>query len=132
MKIILFSRQGLAFGRKELCALRDAVQKFGFDYAVNEEFAAVLRQEADWVIPAQNCYGAQLGPQPAEAVMVCYGGDGTLLAGVHRMGEERIPVVGINAGHLGFRNLFVVISVLSVIACVLAFVIKDKTIGTEK
>jgi len=37
-----------------------------------------------------------------------------------------------NAGHLGFRNLFVVISVLSVIACVLAFVIKDKTIGTEK
>ncbi|MBR0331439.1 MAG: NAD(+)/NADH kinase, partial [Alistipes sp.] len=73
-----------------------------FDYAVNEEFAAVLRQEADWVIPAQNCYGAQLGPQPAEAVMVCYGGDGTLLAGVHRMGEERIPVVGINAGHLGF------------------------------
>ena len=102
MKIILFSRQGLAFGRKELCALRDAVQKFGFDYAVNEEFAAVLRQEADWAIPAQNCYGAQLGPQPAEAVMVCYGGDGTLLAGVHRMGEERIPVVGINAGHLGF------------------------------
>lgn len=102
MKIILFSRQGLAFGRKELCALRDAVQKFGFDYAVNEEFAAVLHQEADWVIPAQNCYGAQLGPQPAEAVMVCYGGDGTLLAGVHRMGEERIPVVGINAGHLGF------------------------------
>ena len=37
-----------------------------------------------------------------------------------------------NAGHLGYRNLFVVISVLSVIAAILAFVIKDKTIGTEK
>lgn len=33
---------------------------------------------------------------------------------------------------LGFRNLFVIISILSVIAAILAFVIKDKTIGTEK
>ena len=33
---------------------------------------------------------------------------------------------------MGFRNLFILISVLSVIACVLAFIIKDKTLGTEK
>lgn len=33
---------------------------------------------------------------------------------------------------MGFRNLFVLISALSVIACILAFVIQDKTIGTEK
>ena len=35
-----------------------------------------------------------------------------------------------NAEAMGYRNLFVVISVLSVIAAVLAFLIKDKTIGT--
>ena len=40
--------------------------------------------------------------------------------------------MGGNPESMGYRNLFVVISVLSIIAAVLAFVIKDKTIGTEK
>ena len=34
--------------------------------------------------------------------MICYGGDGTLLEGVHRLHGAPIPVMGINAGHLGF------------------------------
>ena len=34
--------------------------------------------------------------------MVCYGGDGTLLEGVHRLCGAPVPVMGINAGHLGF------------------------------
>ena len=34
--------------------------------------------------------------------VVCYGGDGTLLEGVHRLCGAPIPVMGINAGHLGF------------------------------
>ena len=34
--------------------------------------------------------------------MVCYGGDGTLLEGVHRLCGAPMPVLGINAGHLGF------------------------------
>ena len=43
-----------------------------------------------------------MGPQPAESVLVCYGGDGTLLDGIHRLGGAEIPVIGINSGHLGF------------------------------
>jgi len=34
--------------------------------------------------------------------MVCYGGDGTLLDGVRLLGGAPVPVVGINAGHMGF------------------------------
>lgn len=37
-----------------------------------------------------------------------------------------------NAEAAGYRNLFIVISVLPVMAAVLAIVIKDKNIGTEK
>ena len=46
-----------------------------------------------------------------------------------------MPIILAAAGAnpvLGYRNLFVVISVLSVIAAVLAFLIKDKTIGTTE
>jgi len=44
-----------------------------------------------------------------------------------------MPIILTAAGAdqaMGFRNLFVLISILSIIACVLAFIIKDETIGT--
>ncbi len=46
-----------------------------------------------------------------------------------------MPIILTAAGAnqvMGYRNVFILISVLSVIAAVLAFVLKDKTIGTEK
>ena len=35
-------------------------------------------------------------------LVITLGGDGTLLEGVHRLCGAPIPVMGINAGHLGF------------------------------
>lgn len=39
---------------------------------------------------------------PDVELLVCVGGDGTLLRGLHAFGFPDIPVVGINTGHLGF------------------------------
>lgn len=102
MKIILFSRAQIAHTPEEIRQLFDAIELFGFDYAVNEEFAPVVRQTAGIELPPERIYGRHIGKQPAETVMVCYGGDGTLLEGVHRLCGAPVPVMGINAGHLGF------------------------------
>ena len=80
----------------------DAIARFGFDYAVNEEFAPQIERLTGISIDAAHRYGRPMGPQPAESVLVCYGGDGTLLDGIHRLGGAEIPVIGINSGHLGF------------------------------
>ena len=34
--------------------------------------------------------------------MLCLGGDGTLLEGIHRLSDKSTPVAAINLGHLGF------------------------------
>ena len=102
MKIILFSRAQIAHTPEEIRQLFEAIDASGFDYAVNEEFAPVVRQTAGIALPPEKVYGRHIGEQPAGTIMVCYGGDGTLLEGVHRLCGAPIPVMGINAGHLGF------------------------------
>ncbi len=102
MKILLFSRSQPGRSAEELRRLLDALDRCGLDYDVNEEFAAELRTLTGRDIPASETYGARIGEQPAGTTMVCYGGDGTLLEGVHRLGGAPTPVLGINAGHLGF------------------------------
>ena len=102
MRILIFSRRQVAHTREELEQLFAAVDRFGFDCLVNDEFADCVREQTGRDIPAAQRYGDRVGPQPEGSVMVCYGGDGTLLEGVHRLEGAPIPVLGINAGHLGF------------------------------
>lgn len=102
MKIILFSRRQIAHTTEELNQLFAALERFGFDYTVNTEFADFVHELTGRTIPAEKRYADTVGPQPDGSIMVCYGGDGTLLEGVHRLSGAPIPVMGINAGHLGF------------------------------
>ncbi|MBQ7856498.1 MAG: NAD(+)/NADH kinase [Alistipes sp.] len=105
MKIALFSRPRAELRIDDIDRIFSAIEKWGMDYTVNEEFAESVSTLTGRNIPATNRYGQELGEQPADTVMVCYGGDGTLLEGVHRLGGQAIPVVGINSGHLGFLAL---------------------------
>ncbi len=105
MKIILFSRKGITPRTEDIEQIFGAIEHYGFDYAINRAFAENIEKLTSRTIPAQFVYEGELGEQPADSVMVCYGGDGTLLEGVHRLNGADIPVVGINGGHLGFLAL---------------------------
>ena len=105
MKIILFSRKGITLRTEDIDEIFGAIERYGFDYAINRAFAENIEEHTSRIIPTEFIYDGEVGEQPADSVMVCYGGDGTLLEGVHRLGGADIPVVGINGGHLGFLAL---------------------------
>ena len=105
MKIVLFSRKSIALRSEDIDKIFGAIERYGFEYAINKEFAENIAEHSLRTIPTEYIYDEEVKTQDQEAVMVCYGGDGTLLEGVHRLGGIDIPVVGINGGHLGFLAL---------------------------
>ncbi len=102
MKILLFSRRGVVHAADELRRTFAAIERHGFDFAVNKEFADAIRALGVAPIPAGKEYDSEACPAAEAQVMVCYGGDGTLLDGIRLLGGAPVPVVGINAGHMGF------------------------------
>ena len=105
MKIILFSRPLSQAHRDKIVQIFAAIEHYGFDWAVNKEAAECIEQFAERTITPNQRYGQSIGDITTDAVMVCYGGDGTLLEGIHRLNGNAIPVVGINSGRLGFLAL---------------------------
>ena len=111
MRIILFSRPQVRHAGQERQRALDMNRIFGecrrhgFRLSVNSEFATVL---ADFPrlfgtdVPPYDTYGDKTGHIDTPAVMVCYGGDGTLLEGASRLDGQAVPVVGINSGRMGF------------------------------
>ena len=102
MKIVLFSRPQIAHTVEDLGRLMRLIDHYGFDFAINQEFAEVIESMLGIKIESEKIYGDTTGEQPTESIMVCCGGDGTLLEGIHRLSDKNIPVAGINFGHLGF------------------------------
>lgn len=110
MKILLFSRIRTAHDPVELRRVVDSIRRHGFEFAVNEEFSAPLQralQAAGQGAQAESLpsYGDRYEGDSAGCVMVCLGGDGTLLEGARRLAGAAIPVVGINSGRLGFLTM---------------------------
>ena len=105
MKIILFSRPLTEVHKDKICRIFATIERYGFDFSVNKQAVPSIEQLCERTITPEQRYSTDIGEQNQEAVMVCFGGDGTLLDGVHHLGGRDIPVVGINSGRLGFLSL---------------------------
>ena len=84
MKIILFSRKGITPRTEDINEIFGAIERYGFDYAINKAFAENIKEHALRTIPTEFIYDGEIGEQSSDSVMVCYGGDGTLLEGAAR------------------------------------------------
>ena len=102
MKIILFSRPQIDHKAEDLKRLFSLIESFGFDYAINEEFAPVVESLLGMNVDAENIYRQVIETDGVESLLLCLGGDGTLLEGVHRLADKSVAVAAINFGHLGF------------------------------
>ena len=102
MKIILFSRPQIDHRADDLERLFSLLERYGFDYALNEEFAHVVESLLGWKLDSAKIYGQSIEADGTESLLLCLGGDGTLLEGVHRLRDKSMPVAAINFGHLGF------------------------------
>lgn len=105
MKIILFSRPLSELHRQLVNEIFAAIERYGFDFAINIEAVGTIEALTGRIIAPEKSYSQTVGNCTDKAVMVCFGGDGTLLEGIHRLGDNNIPVVGINSGRLGFLAL---------------------------
>ena len=109
MRIILFSRPQVRHVAEDVALIFGECRRHGFQLSVNEEFSAMagelIRAGSDGHTPEYpewDTYGTHVGRIDGPAVMVCYGGDGTLLEGASRLDGQPIPVAGINSGRMGF------------------------------
>ncbi len=102
MKIALFSRDRVKHKKNELQQIFAAIAKYNMEYCVNEEFAPIIKRLIGVEIEESKIYSTTIQELPPESVMVCYGGDGTILEGLYRLQGQRVAVVGINSGRLGF------------------------------
>ncbi|MFI3316917.1 MAG: NAD(+)/NADH kinase [Rikenellaceae bacterium] len=102
MKIALFSRDRVEHKKDEVERIFAAISKYDMQYTVNEEFVPIIKKMIGINIPDEAIYGSTMESLPPNSVMLCYGGDGTILEGLHRLDGQSVAVVGINSGRLGF------------------------------
>ena len=79
--------------------LFDALVKYGDEFIIDEPFYKFIKENG-FTVPQPK--GFITGDDFTADFAISFGGDGTLLRTASRVGRKEIPILGINAGRLGF------------------------------
>ncbi len=93
MNIDIYTRGGEYFTQDHYKELKAQADRLGFRLSFSSEVAQSLDFEVEG-INQQIAHDAD--------ILISYGGDGTLLAAVAQLKGRKIPILGINSGHMGF------------------------------
>ena len=99
MKFAIFGNKHQTKKSESIGMLFDAIAKRGDSYAIDKSFYEFLCKEQ---IARPNPQELITDNNFAADVAISFGGDGTLLRTASRVGSKSIPILGINAGRLGF------------------------------
>ena len=99
MKFAIFGNKHQSKKSKSIEQLFAAIVKFGDTFIIDEPFYRFLLGEG-FSVPTPE--GLINGNDFTADIAISFGGDGTLLRTASRIGEKEIPILGINAGRLGF------------------------------
>lgn len=99
MKFAIFGNKHQTRKSESIAALFEAITRRGDSYAIDKPFydflcAEQIADPAPQELITDNSFTAD--------VAISFGGDGTLLRTASRVGDKQIPLLGINAGRLGF------------------------------
>ncbi len=104
MNIILFSRKELKHRPDQLRRIFAAIERHGFEYSVNEDFANIIESITEIRIDNSHRY-TNSAHSTGNDVLITYGGDGTLLDALSLRPTPQTPIIGINCGRLGYLTI---------------------------
>lgn len=99
MKFAIFGNIHQSKKSESIDSLFDTIKSYGDSYAIDRPFYDFLRKSRNLELAdAEIIEGEEFTADMA----ISFGGDGTLLRTASRVGNKQIPILGINAGRLGF------------------------------
>ncbi|MFR9648913.1 MAG: NAD(+)/NADH kinase [Rikenellaceae bacterium] len=102
MKIIFFSRERVNHSPQDIERIFTQIEHYGLSCCINFEVKDKIENILSRRFSDHEVYGESFPVVDKEAVILCYGGDGTILDAVNRLEGQQIPIVGINSGRVGF------------------------------
>lgn len=99
MKFAIFGNKHQSKKSRSIEKLFDTITRNGDQFTIDGSFHEFLKGEN---IPMPEPDGIITSDDFTADIAISFGGDGTLLRTASRVGSKNIPILGINAGRLGF------------------------------
>jgi len=116
MKIAIYGKPYQNELNNEIAGILNIIEKRGFEPVIYEKYEHFLREEGH-LKSSHNTFNRENVVIKDYVCLVSIGGDGTLLDTVTLVRDSNVPIVGLNAGRLGFISSLSVDELAEVLTC---------------